>query len=87
MSPIFIYLANGDRAEKDKHCNLPVINIFVAPIALALMAQSTPMGPAPRISTVLPSLMPARLHAWIAIASGWTAAPSSIDRFSGILYS
>lgn len=61
------------------------MSILAAPIALAVIAHSTPMGPAPMITIVLPSRTPARLHACIAIARGCTAAPSSMLKFSGIL--
>lgn len=61
------------------------MSIFPAPIALADIAHRMPIGPAPNIAMLFPTLMPARLHACSAMASGCTAAPSSMLRLSGIL--
>lgn len=56
-----------------------------APCARATRTFTSPIGPAPQISTWLPAVTWARRQAWIATDSGSSRAPSSYDTWSGSL--
>jgi hypothetical protein len=64
----------------------PVMMTSEAPQAFAVSRQTSPIGPAPHTSTLLPSFTPARWHAWTPTLSGSRRAPSSNVTWSGSLY-
>lgn len=67
------------------HQNSPVTNMDVAPMARAARRDSSPRGPAPHTSTVVPAVTRARLQACMATAKGSMRAPSSCVTLSGNL--
>ena len=64
---------------------ISVITTSVAPMALATIILSNPIGPAPQTRTVLPYLTSPRLQAYTATFKGSIKAPSSKLMLSGSL--
>jgi len=54
-----------------------------APIALAYIAESTPIGPAPVTRTISPPVTPAQSTPYAATHAGSMTAPSRSDTVSG----
>ncbi len=65
---------------------LPAMMTLLAPAMFASCAASCPMGPSPITSTSAPAGILALLTAYMAVAAGSARAASSMDTFSGILY-
>lgn len=84
VSPTW-HRAKSTASQSTPHQNLPVTNMDVAPMALAARRDSSPKGPAPHTSTVVPAVTRARLQAWMATAKGSMRAPSSWVTLSGNL--
>uniref|UniRef100_A0A2M4D056 Putative secreted protein n=1 Tax=Anopheles darlingi TaxID=43151 RepID=A0A2M4D056_ANODA len=59
--------------------------VRVAPIARATISEINPIGPAPKMTTRLPSRISARRPAYTPTANGSSSAPSSIVTWSGSL--
>lgn len=72
---IYVELVKRKRSL-DIH-KIPVIMTSLAPIAFAESRETSPMGPAPVMSTVEPRVTPARLHAWTPTDRGSSRAASS----------
>ena len=72
---------------KPGHLNalLPVMHTWEAPIALAVIRLTRPMGPAPHTNTNEPKVTPARRQAWTPTLKGSRMAPSSKVTWSGSL--
>lgn len=65
--------------------SIPVITILAAPIDFAINNVASPMGPLPRIKSLVPIATPARLHACTPQDRGSSSAPSSKETWSGNL--
>lgn len=76
---------NSFFATSNRSATMSVIIVLPAPIDLAAINDAKPIGPAPRIKTVVPKPTFARRQAWIPTESGSSNAPSSIDTWSGNL--
>lgn len=64
---------------------VPVTIIFWAPIALAASTVTNPIGPLPRMRTLVPIETLPLLQAWTPTDNGSNNAPSSKDTFFGNL--
>uniref|UniRef100_A0A8W7PBM1 Secreted protein n=1 Tax=Anopheles coluzzii TaxID=1518534 RepID=A0A8W7PBM1_ANOCL len=73
VTPSFLATSNRCLA-----CSRSSMTVRVAPIALAAIKHTSPIGPAPKIITRCPSRISARRPAYTATASGSSSAPSSI---------